>query len=420
MRLAYFTNTYPRATDTFIRREVIGLRARGLEVLTYSVRKTGADHDVDDEVIQEKRNTTFLLPFNYVELLKDKWHVFKNDPKNYFKTFLLAVKTSRPGIKGHFLQMAYFVEAISLARKLERDGIQHVHNHLGDNSGTVTMLAAKLAGIPYSISIHGPHIFFDGLHWALDKKTEYSKFISCIGHFCTSQMMLYADKEYWSKFKIIRCGVNLQQFNFSLPQGKAKELVYVGRLSAEKGVPILFESIAQLHQQGYELTLTLLGDGPDRAFLENLAREMNIQHCVNFKGFVDQTTIATTLKASDIFVLPSFAEGIPVALMEAMAIGLPVITTYVGGITELVIDQQTGLVVYPSDVNGLANAIAKYLDNPALCQEIAQRARAMVEQEFNIEDQVDKLADLFTDGEFSRSTSVTPPALSGDVSDENV
>lgn len=396
MRLAYFTNMYPRATDTFVRREVVGLRKRGFDVLTYSVRKTGSDHDVDDEVISEKRKTKYILPFNLVGLFLLSVNTLLRNPRRYISTAVLAYKTSRPGIKGHFLQLVYLLEATVLAKMVKEDGVEHVHNHLGDNSGTVTLLAAKLADVPYSISIHGPHIFFDGFHWALDKKTEYAKFISCIGHFCTSQMMLYSDQAFWWKFRIIHCGVDLNRFEYQVPERKAKKMLYVGRLSAEKGIPILFDSLAKLKEKNYDVELTLLGDGEDRNLLENVANEKGIEQQVVFGGFVDQATIAETLRASDMFVLPSFAEGIPVALMEAMAIGIPVIATYVGGVTELVVDQITGQVVFPSDANGLAEAIARYVDDPEFCRTISRNAREKVAAEFNIEDQVDRLAELFS------------------------
>lgn len=217
MRLAYFTNTYPRATDTFIRIEVNGLRKRGFEVFTYSVRKAGSEHDVDKEVVCEKRNTKYLLPFNFFSLFWLNVKLLFSAPVRYLNTINLAMNTSRPGIKGHLFQIIYFFEAVLLSKLLVDDKIAHLHNHLGDNSGTVTLLAAKLANIPFSISIHGPHIFFDGLHWALDKKTEYSKFISCIGYYCRSQMMLYSDKKYWSKFQIIRCGIDLNKFFIENP-----------------------------------------------------------------------------------------------------------------------------------------------------------------------------------------------------------
>lgn len=398
MRIAYFTNTYPRATDTFIRREVLGLRKRGFEVLTYSVRKTGNDHDVEKEVIDEKRNTQYILPFKLIKLFILTFKTLFKKPLIFFSTLLLAIKTARPGIKGKFLQAVYFFEAIALAELLTEDRIDHLHNHLGDNSGNVSMFAAKLAKIPFSISIHGPHIFFDGLYWALDKKTELARFIACIGHFCTSQMMLYADKSQWHKFKIVRCGIDLQQFDYQEPKGEAKKLVYVGRLSAEKGVPILFESIARLKARNIDVELNLIGDGTDRKFLEQLSFELGISERVRFSGFVDQQTIAQTLRDSDVFVLPSFAEGIPVALMEAMAIGIPVIATYVGGITELVIDGETGQMVYPSDPEGLANAIARYASDPGFCKKISKQAREKITNEFDIEDQVDKLAEIFSEG----------------------
>jgi len=394
VRLAYFTNTYPRATDTFIRKEVIGLRERGLDVITFSVRKTGADHDVDDEVINEKKNTHYLLPCSPLTLLKSQFKAIVSQPKTYIQTLYLALKTSRPGIKGHLLQFIYFCEAMLLSDLVKEYKVEHLHNHLGDNSGTVTLLAAKFAGITYSISIHGPHIFFDGLHWALDVKTAHSTFISCIGHFCTSQMMLYTNKQDWDKFKIVRCGIDPEQFSYRAPSEKISKLVYVGRLSAEKGVPVLFDSLQLLKSQGYEFELTLLGDGDARKDLEISAKAYGISQYVHFAGFVDQKTIASTLQASDIFVLPSFAEGIPVALMEAMAMGVPVIATYVGGISELVIDKVTGQMVYPSDKEGLAKAIAYYIDNPDECKQISINARDKVVAEFNIKDQVDKLATL--------------------------
>lgn len=397
MRLAYFTNTYPRATDTFIRREVIGLRERGFDVLTFSVRKTGKDHDVDAEVISEKKNTHYLLPCSPINVFLALCTALLSHPKRFFSTLLLAFKNSRPGIKGQLLQGVYFVEAILLSKLISEHKVEHLHNHLGDNSGTVTLLAAHFSEISYSISIHGPHIFFDGLHWALDTKTERSAFISCIGHFCKSQMMLYTQQKDWNKFEIIRCGIDPEQFTYREPSDAISKLVYVGRLSGEKGVPILFDSLLLLKKQGYNFDFTLLGDGDDREHLQNLAIQYGIDKQVHFAGFVDQKTIAKTLNESDIFVLPSFAEGIPVALMEAMAMGVPVISTYVGGIAELIIDKETGQLVYPSDKQGLADALAYYIDNPEECKRIAQQARHKVVTEFNIHQQVDKLAQVLNE-----------------------
>ena len=396
MKIAYFTNTYPRATDTFIRREVIGLRNRGFSVDTYSVRKTDSSHDVSDEVISEKNSTKYLLPANFLAVIFLNFKLLITGPGKYFSTLSLALKTARPGVKGHLLQVAYFLEATLLAEMLKKDKIEHLHNHLGDNSGNVTLLASRLTGIPFSISIHGPHIFFDALYWALYEKTKYAKFISCIGHYCKSQMMLYTDPEDWHKFKIVRCGINIEEFKLADPvENQIKKLVFVGRLSPEKGIRILFDSLAILKDRGLDCQLTLLGDGPDREVLTRLSSDLDLDDRILFKGFVNQAEITETLSESDIFVLPSFAEGIPVSLMEAMAIGKPVIASYVGGVTELVVEGETGLVVYPSDAVSLADSIATYLNDEELRNKIIQSARQKVEQEFNIEHQIDKLAVLF-------------------------
>lgn len=397
MKIAYFTNTYPRATDTFIRREVLGLRKAGFDVYTYSVRRTDVDHDVDKEVTDEKASTQYLLPINYFLLIRSFFSLLFFSFSNFCKAFKVAFQTSRPGLKGAVFQFVYFLEAVILVAYLKKDKIDHIHNHLGDNSGNVTLFASLLSGVPFSISIHGPHIFFEGGSWALKEKSHYAKFIACIGDFCRSQMMLHADIKDWSKLKIIRCGIDLSKFDYRKPSEKIESLVYVGRLDSEKGLPILFSSLSLLKSKGLDFKLSILGDGKDRGFLESLAVSEGLANDVEFLGFVNQKTIAEYLNKSDVFVLPSFAEGIPVALMEAMAIGIPVVTTYVGGIAELVIDGETGFIVYPANVSALACAIEKYIDDPEMAKVISLAARRKVEKEFNTIEQIDKLSQLFSE-----------------------
>lgn len=404
MKLAYFTNTYPRATDTFIRQEVIGLRARGIEVKTFSVRRTDSDHDVDKEVIEEKAKTHYLLPANILKLVINFLIAMVKNPVRFFKTLYLAMHTSGPGVKLHLLQLVYFLEAIELAVRLRREGIQHLHNHFGDNSGNVTLFASQLLAIPFSISFHGPHIFFDAGNWALNTKAKHAKFIACIGFYCRSQIMLNTDQEYWDKFQIVRCGIDPSKFKYNYTNSEVPALLYVGRLDNEKGIPVLLSSVSMLERKGYEVKLTLLGDGRDRFYLEELAKSLGISDRVDFKGFVSQEAVSKALGESDIFVLPSFAEGIPVSFMEAMASGVPVVGTSVGGISELVIDHQTGLVVPASDSEGLSEAIAFYIGNPQVHRQIAEAAREKVIQDFYVDDQLDRLERLFlqTDSRDSR------------------
>jgi colanic acid/amylovoran biosynthesis glycosyltransferase len=395
MRIAYFTNSYPRATDTFIRREVVGLRQRGIDVRTFSVRRTGADHDVGPEVLDEKSNTCYLLPVNPFKLIGANLSAVIRMPGRYLAALALALKTRRPGLRGLLFQLLYFQEAILLGRELRRQGITHVHNHLGDNSGTVTLLASSLTGIGYSITIHGPHIFFDPTHWALREKVRYSRFIVCISHYCQSQMMLFSDQADWSHLTIVRCGVDLEHFRCGPVKDKARKLLYTGRLAAEKGLPVLFDSLRTLADRGYDFELTLVGDGSDRQALEALGRQLGIFDRLVFAGYVGQDGVREYLQQSDVFILPSFAEGVPVSLMEAMACGVPVLATYVGGVAELVEPEQTGLVVPPADSLALGNALARYLDSMELRQKVSRLGRERVQRHYNLNAEVDKLARLF-------------------------
>ena len=395
MRIGYFTNTYPRATDTFIQREVKGLRERGIDVRTFSVRKTGPEHDVGPEVVNEKRNTFYLLPANPIRLFIDNVTVFITRPVRYIKALKLALKTAQPGLRGLLFQMFYFQEAIILARALKRQKIEHLHNHLGDASGTVTMLACLIARVSYSISIHGPHIFFEPTHWALREKVKHSRFISCISHYCKSQMMLFSDQTDWDRFQIVHCGVNPEQFRYNDVKQQARKLIYTGRLAVEKGLPVLFESLCLLKEEGYDFELTLVGDGADRKYLEELASKIGIADKLIFAGFASQDEVRNYLLQSDIFILPSFAEGVPVSLMEAMSCGIPVIATYVGGIVELIESEETGLLVSPSDPIALRDAIARYLDDYDLREKVSHKGRDKVVSDFNLNNEVDKLARLF-------------------------
>lgn len=399
MRIAYFTSSYPRATDTFIQREVIGLRASGVEVLTCALRQPEGANNVSHLILNERKQTTYFLPASPLKLIQLNFKYFVSATSSYFKTLHLAFKTRRPGVKGSLYQLFYFQEALLLANYLQQNHVQHVHNHFGDSSGMVTMLASQLTGVGYSVTFHGPHIFFEPTLLALREKVKYAKFIVCISNYCKSQMMLFSDVEDWHKLKIVHCGVDVDKYSFddksvdSQAAGPVK-LLYVGRLAAEKGVPVLLKSLIDLKNEGYEFHLTLLGDGPERASLESEVDKHGLTGMVFFGGFASQETVRETLLASDVFILPSFAEGVPVSLMEAMACGIPVIGTNVGGVTELIEHGVSGMVVAPSDEQALKSAIFRYIKHPELRETVRSAARETIESDFNFKIEVSKLEQL--------------------------
>ncbi|KQT34477.1 glycosyltransferase family 4 protein [Methylophilus sp. Leaf414] len=400
MRIAYFTSVYPRATDTFIQREVVQLRSSGHEVFTSALRQPEGVNNVSELVVSERKNTSYLLPANPLRLIILNLKMLGTVPAKYLSTLKLAFTTRRPGIKGTLYQLFYFQEALLLAEHLQKNNIQHMHNHFGDSSGSVAMLASQLSGVGYSITFHGPHIFFEPTLWALREKVKHSKFIVCISNYCKSQMMLFSDVEDLAKLQIVHCGIDLNSYTINnASENKVTDvirLLYVGRLAVEKGVPVLLRSLIALKNEGYRFHLTLLGDGPERASIEADVKAHGLDEMVYFGGFSSQETVRNALQESDVFVLPSFAEGVPVSLMEAMACGVPVIATNVGGVTELIEHGVSGLVVAPSDEIALKKALSSYIDNPELRENVRKTARKVVETDFNLQAEISKLQQLMT------------------------
>ncbi|SMX31740.1 glycosyltransferase [Maliponia aquimaris] len=393
-KLAYLTGEYPRASDTFIQREVAALRALGHEVLTCSIRTTGAEHLVGPEQRAEHARTFKVLDAakNPVTLLRAHLRWMRN-PVRYLSALALAWRTAPKGLKGRLYNLIYFLEAGVLAAHLADNGVDHLHNHIAKASCTVAMLAGTLSGLPYSFTIHGPDIFFEPHHWRIDEKTARARFVACISEFCRSQLMCFAAQEHWPRLHIIHCGVDPDAYAASAHDGH--ELLFVGRLAGVKGVPLLLEAVATLRDRFPDMRLTLIGDGPDRAALEAQAQALGITDITAFLGYRSQAEVADQLAHTDLFVLPSFAEGLPVVLMEALAAGVPVITTQIAGVPELVTENGTGRLVPPGDAKALAEAIAAELPFDGTRRDMGAVGRAKVREDFNVHIEAARLSRLF-------------------------
>ena len=401
-KIAYLTGEYPRATDTFIQREVAALRAHGHEVMTYSIRETGIEHLVGDEQRQEAARTFYVLKHakSLVRLVKSHLGWLMRRPGDYWRGLRLALETAPGGAKALAYQMFYFAEAGVLADEMRRQGVSHLHNHIAKSSCTVAMLASEISGIPFSFTLHGPDIFFAPNHWRLDKKIEKARFVACISHFCRSQAMSFSPMEDWRKLHIVHCGVEPERYAGD-PAG-GKKLLFVGRLAAVKGMPVLLDAMKRLPK---DVTLTVIGDGPDRAALEEQAAPFRER--VKFLGYQSQTEVAEALKVHDIFVLPSFAEGVPVVLMEAMAAARPVITTRIAGVPELVEDGVSGVLVPPGDMDALASAVSSVSQDIEMQKKMGVAGRAKVTAEYRAFDEAKWLSDLIESYQRSESS----PAL---------
>ncbi len=397
--VAYLTGEYPRATDTFIQREVAALRALGVAVETCSIRRTGAEHLVGPEQREEAARSFHILETakNPLRLIAAHLGALIRAPRRYLGAAWLALRTAPPGLKGALYQGFYFAEAGVLAAHLHRLGARHLHNHIAEAAGSVAMLAAHMQGIPFSFTLHGPGIFTAPRYWRLDEKIARAKFVACISHFARAQAMLLSPPEAWDKLRIVHCGVAPERYG-PPPQSPGKRLLFVGRLASVKGVPVLFEALTKLLPKHPDLSLTLIGDGPERAALEQASHNQKLTAVNSFLGYQSQDEVATALRAHDIFVLPSFAEGVPVVLMEAMAAGLPVVATAVGGVGELVEHGKSGLLVPPGDAEALSKALGALLEDPAKGKAMGEVGAAKVAAEFDSRIEAAKLAALLGEG----------------------
>jgi glycosyltransferase involved in cell wall biosynthesis len=398
-RIAYLTGEYPAVSHTFILREVEALRALGLEVLTHSIRRTGPEHHRGPaekaaaastfNVLEAARNPLTLVAAKLAALAR---------PRRFLAALALAWRTRPPGLKALVWQLAYFAEALVLARYLKGQGVTHLHNHFAMASCTVAMLASELSGIPYSFTLHGPADFFEAGRWRLDEKVARARFVACISQFCRSQGMIFAAPAHWGKMHIVHCGVDPARYGGREDRGPGAgaRLLFVGRLAGVKGVPVLLAALARVLPAHPDLRLTLIGDGPERGRIEAEAARLGLGAAVTFAGYRSQDEVAAALAETDLFVLPSFAEGVPVVLMEAMASRVPVLATRIAGIPELVEDGVSGRLVAPGDVDGLAEALAALLAAPASWPEMGAAGRARVMAEFDGATEARRLASLLT------------------------
>jgi glycosyltransferase involved in cell wall biosynthesis len=258
------------------------------------------------------------------------------------------------------------------------------------------MLTSVLSDIGFSYTLHGPTELFETHKWYLGEKTAQAQFVACISHFARSQVMYFSDPAHWHKLHIVHCGVTPDRYVRPRTQTDHMRLLFVGRLTPVKGVRILLDSFTRVLETSPETTLDIIGDGEDRAHLEELAKPLGDK--VRFLGYRSQEEVAEALSSADALVLPSFAEGLPVVLMEALAAGTPVICSQVAGVAELVEQGESGFVIPAGDVATLTARILELADDPARRAAMGAHGQAKVREEFDISIEAARLGRLFLQG----------------------
>jgi glycosyltransferase involved in cell wall biosynthesis len=368
-------------------------------VITCSIRKPSEAEFKGQEERRARAETFYVKSAakNPVRLMAAHGRAILRSPATWARTLALAIGMRSPGLKSLIWQLFYFLEAGVLADHLRRNRVRHLHNHFGNSSCSVAVLAAELAGIPFSFTEHGPAIFFEVNLWSLPEKIARAAFVVAITHFCRSQLMLFSDPAHWGKITIVHCGVDPAAYRRD-PGGTGKRVAFVGRLDPVKGALLMVEAMAIVLKAHPDATLALAGDGPARAGAEARARALGIESALHFAGFMSQGQVADLLATSDMLALPSFAEGLPVVYMEALASRIPVVASRVAGVQELVEDGVTGYTVPPGDVTTLANRIIRLMDDPATARAMGEAGRKAVVDGFDIRAEGARLAEIFTNG----------------------
>ena len=414
MTIAYLVNQYPKVSHSFIRREIAGVEATGIKVARFSIRSCSSEL-VDEVDKLELEKTQVVLGIGKVGLLYALIRVAITRPARFLSALWLMLFVGWHSERGILRHFAYLAEACVLLRWFDDLEIAHVHAHFGTNSTTVAMLCRALGGPPYSFTVHGPEEFDKVFAIALTEKINRSAFVVAVSSFGKSQLYRWCSDEQWSKIHVVHCGVDelfLKQPHVPIPN--QPRLVCVGRLSEQKGHLLLIEAASRLAAEGLSFKLVFVGDGPLRPKIEALIAQHGLQDHIEITGWASNNDVQQQILASRVMVLPSFAEGLPVVIMEALALSRPVISTYVAGIPELVEPERCGWLVPPGSVDALTAAMRTALQLPV--EELEQMGRVGAERvalQHDAKEEASILAALFPSNieKLQNQTSSAPSSL---------
>lgn len=405
VRIGYLVNTYPRGSQTFVRREIQALEAMGLTVDRFALRSDRAAL-ADPADLAENGRTEHLLEAGALRLGLSALRRMAGHPRRVWPALRLAMACGRrgmgggvPGTGGPLRHLVYLAEAAHLAARCADRGVTHLHAHFGTNSATVAMLCAALGGPRFSFTVHGPEEFDAPVALALDIKVARAAFVVAVSSYGRAQLCRWAATADWDRIRVVPCGIVPTDWPEPAPAPEGgPHLVAVGRLASQKGLPLLVEALALAAARHPGLRLVLVGDGPMRGALTEALAARGIADRVTLAGWRDGAGVRAALAGAQALILPSFAEGLPVVAMEAMAAGRPVLGTAVAGLPELVEPGVNGWLVPAGDAAALAEGIDRIAGlTPHALAAMGRAARARVMERHDVTRSAALLAGLFAD-----------------------
>lgn len=396
LAVGYLVNCFPALSHTFIFREIAGLRALGFRIEVCSICPPDrADADMPADEAEQRRRVYYVKPAGVSGAIQSHAPFLLGHPALYFRGLAAALRMAGLDLRRLLYHFFYFVEAVMVGRWMERHGLKHLHVHFGSSVATVALLVSKIFPVRFSMTMHGPDELYDAARMALREKVAGARFAICISDFARSQLMLLSDPRHWDKLRVVRLGVDPAEFRPAAirPYPHPFRILCVSRCAPAKGLDVLLAAVRDLIDEGRDVELQIAGDGPEKARLEEKAAAL-AGH-VSFLGPQRRTAIAGLLGSADAFALASFAEGIPVSLMEAMAAGVPCVSTTVAGIPELIRDGMDGLLVPAGNVSELRNALRRLMVDAGLRARLARNAGQKILEQYNLPVNLRALADVF-------------------------
>lgn len=394
MNIGYLTTKYPVVSHTFIRREIMELERRGHNITRIALRPSDTPV-VDPEDLSEEKKTIYCLKLPFHHHIASFFRILLTHPGKFFLALKTTLHMSRLSDRGLPKHIAYLIEAATLLYILKKRGVEHLHVHFGTNITATARLIYLLGGPPYSFTVHGPDELDAPIGFDLPGKIHDSRFVVAISNFCSAQLMRFSAYEDWDKIQIVHCAVRDDFFaEYSPIDPSSKIFLSIGRLSAQKGQKILIEAFKKFHSKNPDAKLIMVGDGEMREEIETKIETEGMQDYIEITGFVSENEVRKYLKSCRSMVLPSFAEGLPMVIMEAFALGRPVISTYIAAIPELV-TAENGWLIPAGNIDLLSTAMEENLkSNITDLEKKARNGFEQTQKQHNLITEVDKLEKL--------------------------
>jgi colanic acid/amylovoran biosynthesis glycosyltransferase len=413
MRVLYIIGTYPLLTTTFVDREIRSLRRLGVDVQIIAVRKPDPEAPLSQDQRLLEREVTYLLPCTWRAVARSNAYFLLRRPRRYVTTFVRLATRPHPHVRARLRTLAHFGEGVYAAYLVRRRSCDELHAHFADRAATIALVAGRLLGLPYSMSVHAGADIFVSPVLLPEKVRAARRVVTCTAH-NKARLLATVGPDVHTRVAVVQHGLDLDAYEPSRAECRPPAVLAVGQLQERKGFTHLIEACSRLRTAGYEFSCRIVGDGPMRDALRAHVEAAGMQDAIELCGALPHEQVIREYEQASVFVLPCVeatdgdVDGIPNVLLEAMACHVAVLSSDLPAIRELVANGDNGLLVDPGDPRALAAALARLLDSRTLRDELATNARRTVVEMFDAAVNVTRFAAALWPARFTAAASTGP------------